>query len=91
MTVAPLAMSGVTIRALARALILIGEGSMDLSLSERLLLVWLGHRPSSPYSECHGRTLEALRVKGLADEYHGMVRLTDNGWRIRAELRRLCQ
>jgi hypothetical protein len=64
---------------------------MDLSLSERLLLSWLGHQPSSPYSECHGRTLEALRGKGLADEYHGMVRLTDTGWRLRAELRRLAQ
>jgi hypothetical protein len=91
MRVAPLAMSGVTIRALARALILIGEGSMDLSLSERLLLVWLGRQPSSPLEDCHGRTLETLIYKELADEYQGMVRLTDSGWRMRAELRRLCQ
>jgi hypothetical protein len=64
---------------------------MDLSLSERLLLAWLGHQPSSDYSECHGRTLQALCSKGLADEYQGRVFLTDTGWRMRAELRRLSQ
>jgi hypothetical protein len=62
---------------------------MDLSLSEQLLLEWLGRQPSSPLEDCHGRTLETLIYKGLADEYLGRVFLTDSGWRIRAELRRL--
>jgi hypothetical protein len=38
----------------------------DLTPSERDLLKWLGEEEFNQYGECHGKTLDALIAKGLA-------------------------
>jgi hypothetical protein len=42
----------------------------DLTHDERELLTWLGNEDFSQYGECHGKSLDALVEKGLA-QIHG--------------------
>ena len=42
----------------------------ELTVDERDLLLWLAQEDFSQYGECHGRALDALVEKGLA-QVHG--------------------
>ena len=42
---------------------------MDLNAAELDLLEWLGQEDFSQFGECHGKTLDSLIAKGLAQHH----------------------